>query len=163
MREEAKPAPIPPASNPRSGMGIARRDVVGALSVKPYHFRFRDGRPIDDESNYLGFSYALPRASVQILGRSDDIAEAAYNDVILPDSVWKVAAGSTAMAFVRVIDRDAMPWLAENFKKVSANKSCFATKTIGGRTWTLSYSQFGPEGHFLIRASVPKSNEAATR
>jgi hypothetical protein len=155
-------APIPRASNPRHGMGLRRLPIVGAFSARPYDFRFRDGRPLNDESNYLGFSNALPRASVQILGSPDDITEVAYTDVILADTVWKAAAGSAARELTRSIDGDMMPWVIDNFKKVNAGRSCFASKTVGGRTWTISYSQLGPEGHFLIRVGLPRGKGSTT-
>ncbi len=156
------PAPIPAASNPRAGIGVERQKLVTAFSARPYRFDFREGRPVNDESNYLGYSRALPRASVQILGRPDDIAEIAINNVIEPDTVWKVAAESAAMQLARVVDVEALPWIKENFLKIRVNKSCFASKEFARRQWTISYSQLGPEGNFLLRVGLPKQHQKGT-
>lgn len=155
------PAPIPAASNPRSGIGIERKELVTVFSARPYKFDFREGRPVNDESNYLGYSRALPRATVQILGRPDDVAEVAINNVIEPDTVWKVAAESAAMQLARVVDSETLPWIKENFLKIKANKSCFSSKQFARRQWTISYSQLGPEGNFLIRVGLPKERQKA--
>ncbi|MEP7219413.1 MAG: hypothetical protein ABI876_10880, partial [Bacteroidota bacterium] len=74
--------PVAVAENPRPGIGVARSAIEKVLTERPYLFTFRESGVVNRESNYLGASRELPRATIQLLGHPDNISEAAYIDVI---------------------------------------------------------------------------------
>ncbi|MDB5034566.1 MAG: hypothetical protein JWQ98_1807 [Chlorobi bacterium] len=178
------------AENPRQGIGIGRNAIEQVLAEKPYFFTFRESGVVNRESNYLGTSLKLPRATIQLLGRPDDISEAAYIDVIphvtppnphpapdtavslprprgaartpaSPEYAWSIVMESTARKFTLAIDSNAIDWVNEMLTKIWMKKGAFATKEIDHRLWTISYSRLGEDGHFLIRSTLPKSAEAS--
>lgn len=140
----------------RKGIGISKRRFEQVLGEKPFVFNFKLADPVNRETNFLATSRTFRNATIQLMGDSANVAEAALIATLEPDTTWRVIARATSIRFAETVDTAAVEWIMQEFEPIMKRKSVSnRSQEINNRRWTIYYGQRNPNGQFLLRVTRP--------